>query len=89
MQLWFKGVPQLLEIGREPVKIVCDLEHCVSFLKELASRDLLFLDTEVNQRFSKIPQSISTDTPERKESMFMGFCHLAAKPKAGSIQTSQ
>lgn len=48
MQLWFKGVPQLLEIGREPIKIVCDLEHCVSFLKELASHDLLFLDTEVN-----------------------------------------
>lgn len=37
MQLWFKGVPQLLEIGREPIKIVCDLEHCVSFSKELAS----------------------------------------------------
>lgn len=31
VQLWFKGVPQLLAIRIELIKIVSDLEHCVSF----------------------------------------------------------
>lgn len=48
MQLRFKGVPQPLAIRIELIKIVSDLEHCVSFQRELASLDQLFLDTDVN-----------------------------------------
>lgn len=33
VQLWFKGVPQLLEIRIELIKIVRDLEQRVSFVK--------------------------------------------------------
>lgn len=47
MQLWFKGVPQLLAIRIELIKIVRDLEHRVSFERELVSLDQ-FLDTAVN-----------------------------------------
>lgn len=31
VQVWFKGVPQLLAIRIELIKIVGDLEHSVSF----------------------------------------------------------